>query len=127
VHIKADMAVPMGVRLEINGAEGDLLIVSRTPKGADPVGLQRAELVLSHAKRGTRDYVEIPVPLENALPAPVPAGPPFYTARLLAHLAESIRSGGPTNPGFADAVVNHRLLDAVQRASDTGQLVTIGA
>ncbi len=126
VHIKADMAVPMGVRLEINGAEGDLLVVSRTPKGADPVGLQRAELVLSHAKRGTRDYVEIPVSLEGALPAPVPSGPPFYTARLLAHLAQSIRTGSETNPSFADALANHRLLDAVQRASDTGQRVTVG-
>ena len=63
IHVKADMAVPMGVRLEVNGAEGDLLVVSRTPQGQDPVGLQRAELVLSQAKRGTRDYTEIAVPL----------------------------------------------------------------
>ena len=52
VHIKADMAVPAGVRLEINGAEGDLLVRSETPPGRDPVGLQRAELVVTMAKRG---------------------------------------------------------------------------
>jgi predicted dehydrogenase len=124
VHIKADMAVPMGVRLEINGAEGDLLVVSRTVKGQNPVGLQRAELVLSHAKRGSPDYVEIAVPPDGMLPAGMPPGAPHYTARLLARLADAIRTGSDTEPNFADAVECHRLLDAVQLASDTGQIMT---
>jgi predicted dehydrogenase len=125
VHIKADMAVPMGVRLEINGADGDLLVVSQTTSGQSPVGIQRAELVLSQAKRGSADYVEIAVSADGMVPAGVPRGAPYYTARLYAHLAEAIRAGTDTSPSFADAVDCHRLLDAVQRASDTGQRVTI--
>jgi predicted dehydrogenase len=126
VHIKADMAVPMGVRLEINGADGDLLITSHTAQGQDPVGIQRAELKLTHARRGSRDYVEIAVPAEETPQPAVPLGPPFYTARLLSHLAEAIRTERETNPSFADALACHRLLDAVQRASDTGHKITIG-
>jgi predicted dehydrogenase len=35
--------------------------------------------------------------------------------------AEAIRAGTPVEPDFDTAVTRHRLLDAVQRASDTGQ------
>ena len=125
VHIKADMAVPMGVRLEINGSEGDLLVVSHTAKGQNPVGIQRAELTLSRAKRGSTEYAEIGVPADSLLPAGVPTGAPYYTARLLAHLAKAIRDGSDVSPNFADAIDCHRLLDAVQRASDSGQKVTV--
>ena len=127
VHIKADMAVPMGVRLEINGAEGDLLIVSHTAKGQNPVGVQRAELKLSHAKRGSAEYAEIGVPADGLLPASMPTGAPYYTARLLAQLAKAIRDGADASPNFADAVDCHRLLDAVQHASDTGQKMMVQA
>lgn len=125
VHVKADMAVPMGVRLEINGADGDLLIVSHSGPGQNPVGLQRAELTLSHAKRGSTEYAEIAVPDDGLLPAGVPKGAPYYTARLFAHLAKAIRDGSNVSPNFADAVHCHQLLDAVQRASDSGQKVAV--
>jgi predicted dehydrogenase len=126
VHIKADMAVPMGVRLEINGTEGDLLIQSQTAPGKDPVGIQRADLVLSRAQRGVPGYTVVEVPAEyNRVPASVPAGPPFYSAQLLVRLADAIQTGTAAAPGFADAVANHRLLDAVQQASDEGRRVTL--
>ena len=84
VHIKADMAVPMGVRLEINGNEGDLLIQSTTAPGKDPVGRQRADLVLSSARRGVPGYTVLDLPPGyDLVPSAVPAGPPFYTAQLL--------------------------------------------
>jgi len=126
-HIKADMAVPMGVRLEVNGSEGDLLLVARTPSGQDPVGIQRAELVLSRARRGTRDYVAVPAPANDGVAPGIAPGPAFYTARLLARLAEAIRTGGPSSPDFADGLAGHRLLEAVQRASDSGRMQEIEA
>ena len=126
IHIKADMAVPMGVRLEINGTEGDLLITSVTPPGGDPVGIQRAQLTLTGAARGSRDYTEIAVPPEyDHVPATIPAGPPFYTAQLLVRLAEAIRTGSDLHPNFADALANHKLLEAIQRASDEGRRITL--
>ncbi len=122
------MAVPMGVRLEINGTEGDLLIRSETAKGKDPVGIQRAELVVTSARRGSPDYSEIVVPTRyNRVPVGVPPGPPFFTAQLLVRMAEGIQTGAGVTPNFADALACHRLLDAVQTASDEGRRVTLGA
>ncbi len=125
VHIKADIAVPEGARLEINGTDGDLLVTTRTRPGQDPVGIQRAELVLSQARRGSREFVAVPVPDDGLLPAAVPPGPPAYTGRLLVRLAHAIRTGAPAEPDFAAALACHRLLDAIQRASDTGQRVEL--
>ena len=126
IHIKADMAVPAGVRLEINGSEGDLLIRSETPPGRDPVGLQRAELVLSMARRGSPEWVTLDLPPEyNRVPPGVPAGAPFYTAQLLVRLADAIRTGSPATPDFADALSCHRLLERVQQSSDSGRRVTV--
>jgi predicted dehydrogenase len=36
-------------------------------------------------------------------------------------LAESIRDGKPAAPGFDAAVIRHRLLEAIVRASETGR------
>lgn len=128
VHIKADMAVPMGVRFEINGTEGDLLIRSVTAPGSDPVGIQRAELALTGARRGSRDYSEIAVPAEyNRVAADVPAGPPFFTAQLLVRLADAVRTGSEIHPNFADALANHKLLETIQRSSDEGRRITLGS
>lgn len=119
-HIKADMATPIGVRLELNGTEGDLLITSHTLPGQDPVGLQRAELTLQRSHRGSKEYQEVPVAIDDPTLRDVPRGAPFYTARLLTNLADAIRNGRDAHPSFANAVATHELLDTVQRAADAG-------
>jgi len=106
---------------------GGAVLVARTPSGQDPVGIQRAELVLSRARRGTRDYVAVPAPANDGVAPGIAPGPAFYTARLLARLAEAIRTGGPSSPDFADGLAGHRLLEAVQRASDSGRMQEIEA
>jgi len=50
----------------------------------------------------------------------VPAGPPFNIAQLFKHMADGIRDGRPASPGFDLALTRHRLLDAIQKASDSG-------
>lgn len=121
VHIKIDMCMPTGVRFEINGTDGDIVVASRTPIGKAPVGTQRAELLITMAKRGS-EFVEVEVPANyNLVPAEVPKGPPFYTGQLLTRMAEGIRTGKPVYPDFAAAVTRHRMIDAIQKASDTGQ------
>lgn len=123
--VRATASVTLGVRLEINGTEGDLLLTSETAPGKDPVGLQRAELRLTHARRGTKDFAPIETPAEyGRVPPSVPPGPPFYTAQLLVRLEDAIRTGQRASPDFADALATHQLLDLVQRASDTGQYLT---
>lgn len=126
VHIKADMAVPMGVRLEINGRDGDLLIASRGVPGKDVVGLQRAELVLSTARRGEKGFTEVAVPDDGLAPAGALQGAAYYTGRLLALLARGIRAGEDVTPDFADAVACQRMLEVVARASATGERLRLG-
>jgi hypothetical protein len=52
--------------------------------------------------------------------AAVPAGPPFNVAQLFKRMADGIRDGRPVSPGFDLALTRHRLLDAIQKASDSG-------
>jgi predicted dehydrogenase len=126
VHIKADVASPTGVRFEINGTGGDIVAATREPVGISPVGIQRAELTLRIARGRKKEFVEAPVSPEfSRVPAEVPAGPPFYTAQLYARLAASLTDGTPLAPDFGAAVRRHRLLEAIQRASDTGTRQTL--
>ena len=55
------------------------------------------------------------------VPENAPANSPYNVAQLYARLANSIRNGTPASPGFDAAVKRHRLIDAIVRASTTGQ------
>jgi predicted dehydrogenase len=125
VHIKADMASPTGVLFEINGTEGDIVAASRKPVGIAPVGIQRADLTLQIARGRKQEFVDAPVSEAYTQAPAVPEGPPFFTAQLYARLSESLTNGTPALPDFSDAVRCHRLLDAIQRASDTGETQTL--
>ncbi|MER2535158.1 MAG: Gfo/Idh/MocA family oxidoreductase [Rhizobiaceae bacterium] len=119
-HIKADMANPTGVRLEINGTDGDIVVTTRPPVGVSPVGIQRVELDVAIARRRKKPFE--PVAVETAdprLPSDL-AGPPYYTARLYLRLIDALDHGRAPTPSFADAVATHKLLEAIQAASDTG-------
>ena len=54
------------------------------------------------------------------VPPAVPAGLPFNVAQLYMRMAEGIRGGKCGSPDFDAAVKRHELLDAIQKASDTG-------
>jgi predicted dehydrogenase len=54
------------------------------------------------------------------VPSAVPAGLPFNVAQLYMRMAEGIREGKSFSPDFDAAVKRHQLLDAIQKASDTG-------
>ncbi|RDJ27800.1 gfo/Idh/MocA family oxidoreductase [Bosea caraganae] len=126
LHIKTDMYAPTGVRLEINGTDGDLVIATRPPVAANTVGLQRADLVVASARRGARDFKELEVPAHyNIVPAEVPAGPPFFTAQLLARMADAIRTGTPASPSFADALEHQRLLELIEASAESGERKTV--
>ena len=101
--------------------DGDIVVASRQPVGAAAVGIQRADLTL-HVARGRKRELEA-WPVSEAftlVPAAVPRGAPFFTAQLYARLRDSLRNGPPLAPDFGAAVRRHRLLDAIQTASDTG-------
>jgi predicted dehydrogenase len=124
VHIQGGMANAPGVRFEIRGTEGALVLTS-----SGPHLIEMAELRLQGAQgRGEtlltpgHPLQDLPVPASYRwVPSTVPEGPPFNVAQLYALAASDILDGTSRAPDFELALRRHLLLDAVQRASDTGQ------
>ena len=102
-------------RLEVYGREGTLVVES--PEHPHLNGRR-----LLGAKEGDAELREISVPDRlKWVPDAVPSGPPFNVAQMWSRFADAILAGGPGEPDFDAAVARHRLLEAIQRASDTGQ------
>ncbi|WP_371779985.1 Gfo/Idh/MocA family protein [Streptosporangium subroseum] len=109
------------LRWEINGTEGDLVLTAPGING----NLQVADLRLEGGRGGDTVVAEITVP--DRYFAPVPrtlTGPPQNVAQTYAHLAEDLREGTHTVPDFAYALERHRLVDTIERASQTGSTQT---
>jgi predicted dehydrogenase len=71
---------------------------------------------------GGTALADLPIPDKyRFVPEAVPQGSPYNVAQLYEKLADSIRTGKPASPDFSAAVTRHRLIDAIVRASDTGQ------
>jgi len=69
----------------------------------------------------SKTLADFPIPESYRwVPPPVPARPPFNVAQLFVRMAEGISEGKPVSPDFDVAVKRHLLLDAIQKASDTG-------
>ena len=114
-HIKSVPAHGSGFALEVHGTEGTLVVTSA---GSAQIG----ELSLRGARRGEGELHALPAAGEDRwVPDEVPPGPPLNVAQMFRRLGERIRDGNAGDPDFALAVTRHRLLDAIQRASDTGQ------
>jgi predicted dehydrogenase len=56
----------------------------------------------------------------RVVPEGVPAGPPAHVAAVYREIAQAITEGRQAHPSFDTAVRHHRLLAAVERASQTG-------
>ena len=114
VHLKGGATRTAGNRLEINGTEGDLLLCSTG--GAN---LQRANFTFTGGRGGVLD--DMPVPERYALQPPgLPPGDAVAVAHLYDHYARQRAAGERPSNDFRYAVGQHELLDAIQRASDTG-------
>ena len=102
-------------RLEVYGREGTLVM-----SAAEHPQLGGLKLLGGHGSDS--ELVELPVPDRlRWVPDSVQAGVPFNVAQMWSRFADAIRTGERVEPDFDSAVARHRLLDAIQRASDTGQ------
>jgi predicted dehydrogenase len=102
---------------EIHGDKGDLALTATTR-----ASMQRQELKLQGGQGEAKELADLPVPARYRwVPDGVSSASPYNVAQLYARLAERIRDGKPASPGFDAAVTRHRLIDAVVRASETGQ------
>jgi predicted dehydrogenase len=109
-----------GIRFEVHGEDGELVVTGPSSLHLSPVGLS-----LTGAK-GTEAAVPMPVP-ESYRPAPasVPDGSAVNVAGLYTKLAVAIRDDTQTDPNFETARSLYVILDAIDKASATGQRQTI--
>ncbi len=116
-QIRGGMARGTEFLFEIHGDKGDLAL-----SATERASMQRQELKVQGAQGAAKALADLPIPSRYRwVPDGVPAGSPYNVAQLYAKLAERIEDGQPASPGFAAAVTRHRLIDAVVRASETGQ------
>jgi predicted dehydrogenase len=108
---------PTGSRLEIYGREGALFLAARS-LNIGPVAL--------HGAQGAETPAELTIPDEYlVVPEGTPPGPPRNVAFAYTRLADAVAAGEPFDPDFDVAVQRHRLLEAIERASETGMKQTI--
>ena len=122
VQVRGGMTRGHEFLCEIHGSEGDL-VLEATERGST----QRQELTLSTARGKGTPLAAVTVPDSYRwVPAGTPKGSPYNVAQLYAKLGESIRTGTPMHPSFDDAIVRHRMLDAIVAAARSGQKQVLG-
>jgi predicted dehydrogenase len=106
-----------GYRFEIYGKEGTLAMIGGGEAG------EEARRKIVGGRKEDKALQEIPVPdrLKHVPEAVRAGGASYDVGEMWVRFAESIRSGTRVEPDFDFAVRRHRMLDAIRRASETGQ------
>ncbi|HET9663501.1 MAG TPA: Gfo/Idh/MocA family oxidoreductase [Burkholderiales bacterium] len=106
-----------GHRFEIYGREGTLMMVGGGEAG------QEASRKIMGGKKDDKALQELPVPdrLKWVPQAVRDVGRAYDVGQMWVNFARAIRTGSNIEPDFDHAVRRHRMLDAVVRASETGQ------
>jgi predicted dehydrogenase len=106
-----------GHRFEIYGREGTLMMVGGGEAG------QEANRRIMGGKKDDKALAELPVPERfKYVPEAVrKEGRSYDVGQMWVNFARAIRGGTPVEPDFDHAVRRHRSLDAIVRASETGQ------
>jgi predicted dehydrogenase len=118
VHLKGGTANGTGFLFEIHGTDGALAIVPADPR--QETYIQVSEFRVRGAQAG-EPLADLSIPESYQwVPPGVPVGLPFNVAQMYMRMAEGIREGKSVSPDFDSAVTRHQLLDAIQKASDTG-------
>jgi predicted dehydrogenase len=118
LHLKGGTANGTVFLFEVHGTKGTLSIVPVDSHQATYI--QVSEFTVRGAQ-ADKPLADLPIPESYRwVPPAVPAGLPFNVAQLFVRMAEGIREGKSVSPDFDVAVKRHQLLDAIQKASDTG-------
>ena len=68
------------------------------------------------------DLADHPISAHHSwVPDSLGSGPPYNVGQMWSRFARAVQNNESAEPDFDLAVKRHRLLDAIQRASDTGQ------
>ena len=119
VHVGAVPWAGSGLRMEIYGREGTLVVTGS-------VSSQRGEMLRVQGARGGHDLQDLDTPERFVyVPSDFPQGDPFNIGQVYALFAEAIRTGENRAPTFDTAVELHRFVDRLKEASDTGRELTV--
>ena len=121
VHYRGGMSRGTNLLWEINGSEGDLQVTSFGGHA------QMFELSVSGGRGTDATLQPLAIPEKYRwAPDQPPPGFSFNVAQAYARLARDVNEGTSLCPTFDDAVIRHRLLDAIEKAASTGVRQTIG-
>ncbi|MGZ8229681.1 MAG: Gfo/Idh/MocA family protein [Burkholderiales bacterium] len=106
-----------GYRFEIYGKDGTLALIGGGDAG------QEAQRKIYGGRKEDPKLKELPIPERlKWVPEEVRGtGPSYDVGQMWVRFAEAIRTNTRIEPDFDSAVRRHRMLDAIRRASDTGQ------
>ena len=106
-----------GYRFEIYGKQGTLAMIGGGEAG------QEAERRIMGGHKDDKTLQNLPVPDRlKWVPEEVrKVGRAYDVGQMWVNFAKAIRSGNGVEPDFDHAVRRHRTLDAIARASETGQ------
>lgn len=110
VRLSGASSPGIGIRIEISGDKGDLVIMA----AAGGRGIQMSNLTLHKSvDPGVLEPVSVPASYFHT-PASLRANPPMNVGEAYLHMKEAIATGGRASPNFADAVGLHKLLDQIE-------------
>ena len=115
VHIASVAAIGTGHSMQIHGSRGTITLDS-------PSSTHISAGELRVALDGETDLRTVIPPQDEWVTAAGLKDSPVNIGKLWASYADAILNDREFHPDFADAVEHHRLMDAVQRASDTGRM-----
>lgn len=111
-HVSVQPYLGSGYRLEIYGKEGTLVMAPGG--GAD--GFQ-----IMGGRKDDKALTDQPIPERLRWVPSTLQGGSYNVGQMWSQFADSIKSGKRVEPDFETAVKRHKLLEAVSRASETGQ------
>jgi predicted dehydrogenase len=120
IHYRGGRSRGTNLLWEINGTDGDLQL---TAAGGQA---QIFELTLRGGTGAQSSLEVLSVPAQYRWSPPQGAGPSANVAQSYARFARDYREGTHFCPTFDDAVVRHRMLNAIEIAAATGQRQTLG-
>ena len=116
VHYRGAMSRGLNLLWEINGSEGDLQII-------DPAGHGQMPDVQFLCGKG-QDKALKPLAIPGAyfgVPRDAVPGRIYNVAQHWLRIAQDMREETANNPSFEEAVVRHRMLDAIERSGASGR------
>ena len=118
VNVAAVPSNPGGNRIEIYGRDGALVLRA---DGSFNTGGSEIQ-----GGKGKESLVAMAVPSKYRLaPEHTPSGQPYNVAQAYARAADALRGRGSFDVDFELAVQRHKLIDAIERSSATGQSVKL--